>query len=309
MAYIYDLTDTWNAGGTTFYGIKMNVTNSASAAGSKLLSLQVSGSEKFGVDKDGNVGIGTSSPSYKLDIQTATSNTEVISRVASLAGANAASTVLLNTGTSNSYVVHKLNDYNGAPLYSLGGGPAVAAAYYSFDAHIWASQAGTERMRIDSSGNVGIGTASPGQALDVAGNIRASSTLLAAAIQTGYGVSTGDCAVEIGGDRTGSGPSYVDFHSTSGADFEARILRNSGANGGLDILNTGTGNMVVGQAGAGPLLLYTNNLERMRIKTDGQMRLVPLSGDPAGAENGDMYYNSTTHKFRGYANGSWVDLH
>lgn len=34
-----------------------------------------------------------------------------------------------------------------------------------------------------------------------------------------------------------------------------------------------------------------------------------LSGDPATASNGDMYYNTTTNKFRGYANGAWTDLH
>ena len=32
------------------------------------------------------------------------------------------------------------------------------------------------------------------------------------------------------------------------------------------------------------------------------------SSPPAGAKNGDIYYDSTTHKFRGYADGSWVDL-
>jgi hypothetical protein len=42
MAFIYDLTDTWNAGGTSFNAIKMNVTDTASAAASRLLTLQVS---------------------------------------------------------------------------------------------------------------------------------------------------------------------------------------------------------------------------------------------------------------------------
>jgi hypothetical protein len=56
MAFIYDLTDTWNAGGTAFNAIRMNVTDTASAAASRLLTLQVGGVERFSVDK---AGIGT----------------------------------------------------------------------------------------------------------------------------------------------------------------------------------------------------------------------------------------------------------
>jgi hypothetical protein len=47
------VTPTWNAGGTTFTGIGMNVTDTASAAGSLLLDLQVGGSSKFNVSKSG----------------------------------------------------------------------------------------------------------------------------------------------------------------------------------------------------------------------------------------------------------------
>ncbi len=49
------LTALWNAAGTTFNAIKINVTNTASAAASRLLSLQISGVEYFYVDKLGNV--------------------------------------------------------------------------------------------------------------------------------------------------------------------------------------------------------------------------------------------------------------
>ena len=52
-----NLTDTWNAGGTTFTAIKMDVTNTASAADSKLLDLQLGGSSKFSVDKNGDVEV------------------------------------------------------------------------------------------------------------------------------------------------------------------------------------------------------------------------------------------------------------
>ena len=53
MAYIYDLADTWNASGTTFTAIKMNVTDTASAAASLLMDLQVGGVSQFRVNKDG----------------------------------------------------------------------------------------------------------------------------------------------------------------------------------------------------------------------------------------------------------------
>jgi len=55
MAYIYDLADVWASSGTTFTGIKMNVTDTASAAGSLLMDLQVGGVSKVSVRKDGRV--------------------------------------------------------------------------------------------------------------------------------------------------------------------------------------------------------------------------------------------------------------
>jgi hypothetical protein len=50
---IFDMTDTWNNVGTTFNGIKMNVSNSASAAASKLLDLQVGSVSEFSIAPDG----------------------------------------------------------------------------------------------------------------------------------------------------------------------------------------------------------------------------------------------------------------
>lgn len=55
MAFIYDLADVWNNPSSTFNGIKINVTDTASAAGSKLLDLQINGTSKFLVTKSGKV--------------------------------------------------------------------------------------------------------------------------------------------------------------------------------------------------------------------------------------------------------------
>jgi hypothetical protein len=69
MAYIYDLADTWNASGTTFTAIKMNVTDSASSAGSLLMDLQVGGVSRFNVTKGGTLSAqaGTAAaPGYGL---------------------------------------------------------------------------------------------------------------------------------------------------------------------------------------------------------------------------------------------------
>jgi hypothetical protein len=50
---IYSLVDTWNAGATTFTGIGLNVTDTASAAASLLIDLQVGGTSRFNITKGG----------------------------------------------------------------------------------------------------------------------------------------------------------------------------------------------------------------------------------------------------------------
>lgn len=52
---IYNMADTWNAGSTTFDAIKMDVTDTASASGSRLLNLLVAGTSKIVGRKDGRL--------------------------------------------------------------------------------------------------------------------------------------------------------------------------------------------------------------------------------------------------------------
>ena len=74
---IYDMAQTWNNGATTFAGIKLNVTDTASAATSKLLDLQVGGVSQCSVIKTGTLAavaftaIGSNKSSFTIGTNSA----------------------------------------------------------------------------------------------------------------------------------------------------------------------------------------------------------------------------------------------
>lgn len=111
-----------------------------------------------------------------------------------------------------------------------------------------------------------------------------------------------------------TGDAYVSNQMISDGAFYAR------KNGSAGIVNTFFQQSISGTTYAmnmqmsptGGIVFWTFNgswANRLTIKDTGQLRFVPLAAAPAGAENGDMYYNNATHKFMGYANGAWVALH
>jgi hypothetical protein len=55
--------------------------------------------------------------------------------------------------------------------------------------------------------------------------------------------------LELGGGITTNQSSYVDFHAVPGTDYESRIIRQSGVNGILDIVNAGNGSINFTSAG------------------------------------------------------------
>jgi hypothetical protein len=61
---LFDLTQTWNAGAVTFSSLKLNVTDTASAAASLLMDLQVGGTSKFKVDKSGSITFNAATGTY-----------------------------------------------------------------------------------------------------------------------------------------------------------------------------------------------------------------------------------------------------
>lgn len=125
------------------------------------------------IDVTGRVGIGSSSPGYLLTVfGNANTGADVVQQIFNAnTGTLAAAVLQLNSGAGSRYVNLQVNG-NGQYYQELGS--SVSTKYADFDTHIFRNSSGTERMRIDSTGNVAIGTTSPSYKFDVLG---AGSTL------------------------------------------------------------------------------------------------------------------------------------
>ena len=133
------------------------------------------------VNASGNVGIGTSSPTSKLTVGTPFAQTPGITASFSSATPTFASGQgTVSIGSTDAVAVDKggvltfnanTTPLSGFPVSAIAGKvEAVGAGIYSgYLQFITSSSAGAtlERMRIDSSGNMGIGTSSPGAKLQV----------------------------------------------------------------------------------------------------------------------------------------------
>jgi hypothetical protein len=238
------------------------------ADASGILQLQSAGTATVTVDTSGNVGIGTSSPVTPLTVASSTtlasgspsilltgeSNTERI-QVRAAGGAIAGSPVVATAASRGTVAVPTaIQSGDNLGYYQFGGHNGTAftrgawitgtadGAYsatnsgsnLSFSTTPNGSTTIAERMRIDSSGNVGIGTPSPGKKLQVAGTTDQLSL------------------------TTGINELLVRASSTEVALYTFQAI---------------------------PLNFYTNNAERMRIDSSGNLLVGKSSGSATTVGN------------------------
>jgi cysteine-rich repeat protein len=134
-------------------------------------------------DSSGYVGIGTTNPSYPLQVADSGGYSAYFASNVGIGAINASYSLYVNGATF-------INNSITASLYRADQGTAAAPVFISgldTDTGIYFptgndtlgfSTGGTERLRIDSSGYVGIGNSVPDQMLTVAGNILASSSYM-----------------------------------------------------------------------------------------------------------------------------------
>lgn len=227
------------------------------SAASTALTLKSAGTTAVTIDTSQNVGIGTSSPAYKVDIQNAGNFS---AQLKATAGNYAQWSIVGNAGTSNFGT-----DNVGGYAQTVG---AIPFLFYTNN---------TERMRIDSSGNVGIGTASPSEKLGVAGNVNASGY---------YYLSSG------------SNGKYFGLGNSISGSYAATDLA---------IWNVSSGNT----------FFYQNGSERMRITSAGSVLVgttsvsfgekLSIKSDTSGSGSDGIYVanSSGTTLFRVRSDGAF----
>ena len=231
------------------------------------------------------LGIGTSSPAAKLDIYTNSASGFHYPIFLSANNSVAAKTNYLQLGFS---VQQSLagSETGGFDLKALRNNTAVYLANYEGAAGSAAWRfytEGSERMRIDSSGNVGIGTSSPSGKLSINGG-----SLPTASSVYSLSLSSALAATRLTTDAS----SHTSFIGSYYDDTTIEISQgvSSGYVSGIVIGSRNSTNATVSDA----IALYTRSTERMRIDSSGNLLVGTTSALVSASGRGNITVNGTT---------------
>ena len=170
-------------------------------AANSIVTFNIDGGEKVRIDSSGDVGIGTAVDLFKFTIGSSVATLPTYSNPSS--GHDQAWMRSTNTGASTNYLqvldigVHGQTDAtNGGSDIRFITQPKVSPF------------APLERMRIDSNGNVGIGTGSPTEKLTVSGQITGGFGALTSGGTTDFN--------HVTNARSGMGHTLLNSHATNG---------------------------------------------------------------------------------------------
>lgn len=229
-------------GGTTASSTLTLQSTSGTGTSDAILFKTGSQQERMRITTSGAVGIGVN-PSYTFEVRD-------VGSFSSIAISNSGATGELLSSIMNAAGIASISSLKQLTLSVSNAEPLIFKT------------AGSERMRIDSSGNVGIGTSSPSQKLDVVGSLLLS------------GQSTANQYIWVGYGRSGNGYTYIDLQGDTTYSYGTRLIRgNTGANAISSLEHRGTGDLRMVNYEAAPICFYTSSTEKARFDSDGNLAI------------------------------------